>query len=128
VRVLLDTHAFLWFLAGDDRLPERVRELVVDPRNEVLLSMASVWEMAIKASMGKLVLTRPFDAMIREQLSRQRIGLFGVELAHVLRVAVLPFHHRDPFDRLIVAQALVEGIPVAGADAAFDAYGVTRIW
>ena len=84
MRVLLDTHAFLWFLAGDDRLPERVRELVVDPRNEVLLSMASVWEMAIKASMGKLVLTRPFDAMIREQLSRQRIGLFGVELAHVL--------------------------------------------
>ncbi len=125
---LLDTHAFLWLRQGDVRLTDAVRELYADGANDFLLSIASVWEMAIKASIGKLTFPSPLRDIIREAGVAQGIGLLPVALDHVLRVEHLPFHHRDPFDRCLAAQALEEGLPVVSRDTAFDAYGVKRAW
>jgi PIN domain nuclease of toxin-antitoxin system len=128
VKVLLDTHAFLWFITGDRRISSRSRSLIEDSGNELLLSVASVWEMAIKASLGKLQFTQPLDKVIPEHLSANLIDLFPVTLSHALRVAGLPFHHRDPFDRMLIAQGLHEGISILSSDEAFDLYGVSRLW
>jgi PIN domain nuclease of toxin-antitoxin system len=128
VTALLDTHSFLWFIAGDSRLSETARRFIADPQNTVLVSTASLWEIAIKVSIGKLALAQPYGELIPQQLERQRIGVLGVELPHLAAVATLPLHHRDPFDRLIIAQALTESVPVVSIDGAFDAYSVRRIW
>jgi len=128
VRLLLDTHSFLWFVGGDSSLSIAVRLLIEDADNVVLLSAASVWEIAIKVSLGKLHLEQPFDVLIPQQLLVNHIELLGITLQHTAMVARLPFHHRDPFDRLLIAQAIVEQIPVITRDPAFDAYPVQRLW
>lgn len=128
MRVLLDTHSLLWFLAGDERLSERAREMVEDGQNEVLTSIASLWEAAIKHSLGKLDLGRPFAELIPDQLEANSISVLSIEVPHVVRLIALPFHHRDPFDRLIIAQSLVEDLPLIGLDSDFDLYGVRRVW
>jgi PIN domain nuclease of toxin-antitoxin system len=128
MRALLDTHVFVWFIGGEERLSRAARELVQDRENEILISVASLWEIAIKHSLGKLDLERPFAELIPEQLDRQGLGVLSLELKHLAEVDRLPFHHRDPFDRVIAAQALSEGIPVISVDAALDPYGVSRIW
>lgn len=128
IRALLDTHVFVWFIGGEERLSRAARELLQDRENEILISVASLWEIAIKHSLGKLDLERPFAELIPEQLDRQGITILPLELAHLTEVDRLPFHHRDPFDRVIAAQALSERIPVISVDAALDPYGVTRIW
>jgi len=128
MRALLDTHAFLWFLEGSDQLSSTARETIEDGGNVVLVSVASLWEIAVKHSLGRLDLGKPFEVLIPEELSANAIGILQVEISHLTRIISLPFHHRDPFDRLIVAQALVENLPVIGVDPAFDLYGVERIW
>ena len=128
MRCLLDTHVFLWLASGDERLTPASVELFEEPKNDFLLSAASVWEMAIKQSLGRLKLARPLAGLIELATRDQSVGLLGIELAHVAHVATLPFHHRDPFDRLLVAQALSEGLPVLSDKAVFDEYGVLRIW
>lgn len=127
-RALLDTHAFLWFTTGEAKLSDAARTLITDPRNEILLSLASLWEMAIKASLGKLILKPSFDAAILGQMARNDIRLLGIEVAHVREVLTLPLHHRDPFDRLLIAQATVEDLPVISIDGMFDSYSVRRLW
>jgi PIN domain nuclease of toxin-antitoxin system len=128
VRLLLDTHSFLWFVGGDSSLSVAARLLIEDADNSVFLSAASVWEIAIKVSLGKLHLEQPFDVLIPQQLLVNHIELLGITLQHTAIVARLPFHHRDPFDRLLIAQAIVEQIPVITRDPAFDAYPVQRLW
>lgn len=128
MRILLDTHSFLWFIAGNSRLSARARELIEDPANERLVSMASVWEMAIKASMDRLHFSQPFATVIPEQFQRNDMHVLDITVAHTAQVAILPFHHRDPFDRMLIAQAFVEAIPIVGVDSAFDVYGITRLW
>lgn len=128
MRCLLDTHVFLWLASGDDRLPAACIELFEEPKNDFLLSNASVWEMAIKQSLSRLKLGRPLSGIVELATRDQSIGLLGIELAHVTHVATLPWHHRDPFDRLLVAQALIEGLPVLSDRTVFDEYGVLRIW
>lgn len=128
MRALLDTHTFLWFITDDSQLSDSARTTLEDGGNEILLSVASIWEMAIKVSLGKLALAGPFDNYIEEQLRLNAIDVLSITVAHVAAVVSLPFHHRDPFDRLLVAQASVEGIPIIGADTAFDAYPIIRIW
>jgi PIN domain nuclease of toxin-antitoxin system len=128
MRLLLDTHAFLWFIMGSSSLSPSTRDLIEDGANERFLSAASLWEIAIKVSIGKLTLSAPFDVLFPEQLDSNGIGLLGIEAAHTAVVSTLPFHHRDPFDRLLVAQAVVEGMPIISTDIAFDAYPVTRLW
>jgi PIN domain nuclease of toxin-antitoxin system len=128
MRVLIDTHVFLWFIAGDNRLSKRVRHLIERPDNEVLLSIASVWEIAIKTSIGKLTMSEPFDELIPEQVVDNEIEMLAIHLDDLKLVATLPLHHRDPFDRLIISQAITQGIPLASDDANFDQYNVVRLW
>ena len=128
MRLLLDAHAFLWFLEGSDRLSSPAQAIIEEPENVVQVSVATLWEIAIKHSLGRLELQRPFEELIPEQLATNGFGLLPVELSHISKVATLPFHHRDPFDRLIIAQALVEDISIVGRDAEFDRYGVKRLW
>jgi PIN domain nuclease of toxin-antitoxin system len=128
MRLLLDTHAFLWFIMGSANLSVNARALIENPANERLLSVASLWEVAIKVSLGKLILSAPFDELIPAQLKLNGIDLLSIKVDHLSTLTTLPFHHRDPFDRLIIAQAMVEKLPVISIDAAFDTYGVTRDW
>lgn len=106
--MLLDTLAFLWFIDGDERLTPTARALIEDLNNDVYLSVASLWEIAIKISLGRLQLAQPFATFIPHQLSINQIGLLGMTISHMTIIASLPFHHRDPFDRLLVAQAQIE--------------------
>ena len=126
MRVLLDTQAFLWLIGGDRRITRRARSTFLDPANEKYLSMASAWEIAIKQSLGKLKLATA--EVIQTEMRHNAIGFLDIRFNHVMHVASMPKHHRDPFDRLIIAQAQIEGIPILGADSAFDRYEVKRIW
>ena len=128
MKLLLDTHAFLWFIAGSERLSATGRQLIEESANQPLLSAASLWEMAIKLSLGRLQLGRPFEDLIPEQMRLNGIQLLGIELEHVTPMTTSPFHYRDPFNRLIVAQAMVEQMPIVSADPAFDAYPFARLW
>jgi PIN domain nuclease of toxin-antitoxin system len=128
VKLLLDTHAFLWWVEGAPALGRRARAEVANPDNDVFLSIASCWELAIKISLGKLRLTQSLERFIPEQLTRNGFVLFGVEFRHVALIADLPFHHRDPFDRVLVAQALLDELAIVSADRVFRKYGVTVVW
>ncbi|MEK6608398.1 MAG: type II toxin-antitoxin system VapC family toxin [Myxococcota bacterium] len=128
MRCLIDTHAFIWILTADPRLSVGARRCFHTRANEFFLSAASVWEMAIKTSLGRLALGVDLDHLVRKEAPARGIAHLPVEPEHALAVAALPFHHRDPFDRLLVAQARLEGLRLLSADAALDKYGVPRIW
>jgi PIN domain nuclease of toxin-antitoxin system len=128
MRLLLDTHAPLWFLAGSSQLSPAALAAINDPANEPWLSPISLLEIAIKVRINKLRLTRPFGVLFPAQLIANRIRLWPIEAAHAAALTTLAFHHRDPFNRLIAATALVEGLTLVSADSVFDAYGVTRLW
>lgn len=128
MKYLLDTHTLIWFLTGDKKLSDKARYLIDNPDNRKFLSIASLWEIAIKVSLGKLALNKPFEKLFPEQLHFNRIEILDITVDNLIKLTSLPFHHRDPFDRLIIAQALVEGLPVIGADVIFDAYGINREW
>lgn len=128
MRLLLDTHAFLWFVWDDPQLSTTAKSAIEAEDNLICLSAASPWETSIKVSTGKLSVGQDIEPFFAEHLDRNDIILLPISLAHVGEVSVLPFHHKDPFDRLIIAQSLVEGHTLISADAVFDRYGVTRIW
>ena len=126
--LLLDTHTLLWFLRDDSNLSGPAKELILDPANRKLVSIASCWEIAIKASLKKLGLTEPSYTLLARELPRNGFGLLDIRLSHATHVETLPMHHKDPFDRLLAAQAIVEDIPIISADEIIDEYGVTRLW
>lgn len=128
MNILLDTHAFLWFIAGSDELSVTARELIEDEENRIFLSAASLWEMAIKVSLEKITLSEPFETLIPEQLSQNGIEILNINTSHAAKIIQLPFHHRDPFDRLLIAQASVENMPIISIDESFDSHEVKRIW
>lgn len=128
MKVLIDTHAFLWFAWNDSKLSVKAWDIIANQENDVLLSAASAWELAIKVSQGKLTLTQPFNVFLPRQLSMNTLTLLPITLPHIECVAQLPLFHKDPFDRMIVAQSLTESIPVVSADAVLDNYGIRRIW
>ncbi|MCL1472290.1 type II toxin-antitoxin system VapC family toxin [Argonema antarcticum] len=128
MRLLLDTHTFIWYVTDNPKLSPTVRTLIDDGNNETLLSIASIWEMAIKQSIGKLSFGMPFRMFIEQQVSLNRIDILDINLDYIEVIATLPLHHRDPFDRLIIAQAMVEQIPILSADSAFDVYPIQRLW
>src|SRR4051794_40633258 len=128
MRLLLDTHALLWFIIGDSKLSTTARVAIEDPRNEKLVSAGSIWEIAVKVSLGKLTLAEPFGVIIPRELGRNGFVILPITTAHADRISTMPFHHRDPFDRLLIAQAQQEALTVVGLDPQFDAYGVKRIW
>lgn len=128
MRLLLDTHAWLWFVLGDPMLSTSSRRLIEDPANEKLVSPASYWEVAIKVSIGKYVLPQPYEAFFHDAITNQGFGILPILPAHAVLLCTLPFHHRDPFDRLLVAQSLVERLPLVSADGVLDRYGIQRLW
>ncbi|MBS1788005.1 MAG: type II toxin-antitoxin system VapC family toxin [Acidobacteria bacterium] len=130
MNLLLDTHTFLWFAVASlgKSLPEPTRELLEDKSNRIYLSSASPWEVAIKVSIGKLQLPQSIRQIVQTEINNNDLILLDIGLAHLDLVERLPFHHKDPFDRLLIAQAEVEGFTIVGVDAAFDAYGVNRLW
>ncbi len=128
MRVLLDMHTFLWFIEADRLLSISARTIMEDSATEVYLSIASAWEMAIKISIGKLILRGPIEEVIAQQQRDNDITLLDITVSHIARLTTLPIHHRDPFDRLLIAQAMTENLPIVSVDSAFDAYAVTRLW
>ena len=127
MRLLLDTQAFLWFLLDDERLSSPAKTAI--EQTEILyLSPASHWEIAIKIALGKFALPEPYTQFMERELATNNITILPIEIGHTAQVTVLPFHHRDPFDRLIIAQALAEKLPVVSSDTQFDAYGIKRVW
>jgi PIN domain nuclease of toxin-antitoxin system len=128
MNILLDTHTFLWFVADDRRLSDKARALIEAEDSQPFLSMASLWEMAIKVSLGKLKFEQPYELFVPQQLAMNGFGILNISLEHTAGISTLPFHHRDPFDRLIAVQARLEKMCLVSADAAFDAYEIQRVW
>jgi PIN domain nuclease of toxin-antitoxin system len=126
--LLLDTHAFPWFIADDARLSTAAATRIGDPGERVAVSTVSLWEIVIKLGTGKLRLDHPVDRLWPESLAANDFEALLVTPAHVLALAPLPPHHRDPFDRLLIAQAIHEGLPVVSADPMFDRYPIESIW
>ena len=128
MRLLLDTHAFLWFITGSNKLSPSAREAFESPANTNWVSIATLWEMVIKASLGKLTLGRPFRDLVTTQLAENGFSLLQVEVDHLAALMDLPYHHRDLFDRLLVAQCTADDLALVTCDSAFSAYDVRRIW
>ena len=128
MNILLDTHTALWFLAGDKRLSDTARDAIESEENVRIFSDASLWEIAIKQSLGKLRLSEPFDSRLMGALKRNAIESLAIEKSHIFGVAKLPFNHRDPFDRLLISSAIVESLPIITDDSAFRKYPVEVIW
>lgn len=128
MRILLDTHAFLWWVTDDEQLSRRARRLLGDGRNEILFSAASAWEISIKSSLGRVTLPDDAERYIAAQLEQNAFGVLPVRLHHALRVATLPALHRDPFDRMLVAQALVEELAILSRDVRLGGYSVRVLW
>ena len=128
MRVLLDTHTFLWFLLEDPQLSTTASDVIIDSTNDVEVSPATYWEIAIKIRLGKYALPEPYDIFIEREITTNDFHILPIEPKHTAVLTTLPLHHRDPFDRLLIAQALVEAMPILSVDTAFDAYPVTRLW
>ncbi|MEB3217992.1 MAG: type II toxin-antitoxin system VapC family toxin [Nostocales cyanobacterium 94392] len=128
MKLLLDTHTFIWFVIDSPQLSSNAKTLIEDEYNEKFFSIASIWEMAIKQSLGKLAFNLPLQTFVRQQMEQNSMALLNIEIDHVTTVATMQLHHKDPFDRLLIAQAMVEQLPVIGVDSAFDAYSIQRIW
>jgi PIN domain nuclease of toxin-antitoxin system len=126
--MLLDTHALLWFYLDDPRLSAAAKAAILDAANSKLVSPATYWEIAIKLSLGKYVLKESFDEFLQHAIFDNGFQILPIEPRHVAALPGLPFHHKDPFDRLLAAQALVEDAHLASSDDVFDRYGVRRIW
>lgn len=125
---LIDTLTFLWFITDHASLSSHAENLIQQPDNPVYLSVGSIWEMSIKVSLNRLEMPTPFNEFIDSQLIENRIALLPIRTEHTAKLISLPFHHQDPFDRLLVAQALHEGYTLISKDEIFDPYGVDRQW
>ena len=124
MRLLLDTHVWLWMISADERLGDDTRRILTDPQTETYLSVAAVWELAIKHAAGKLRYTGSPSVQVPLHIKRSGVGTLGITVEQALKAAALPMHHRDPFDRLMLAQAADQELTFATADAKLEAYGV----
>lgn len=128
MKLLLDTHTLLWFIAGSASLSADARNLIEDTEHEKFVSIASIWETAIKVSIGKMSLSAPFDVLFPHQLQINGFELLPVKVEHTSIITTLAFHHRDPFDRLLIAQAIEEKMTLVSSDKVFDHYATARLW
>ena len=130
MKLLLDTHAMYWYIEGDSKLSSTAQTLIQDATNEVLISPASYWEIAIKVSIGKWTLNRPYEEFIDLGLKQYGFQVLPLLPTHTSRLIGMAFppNHKDPFDRLLVAQAIVEGVPLVSVDPKLDAYPIKRLW
>ncbi|MBC8099871.1 MAG: type II toxin-antitoxin system VapC family toxin [Armatimonadetes bacterium] len=128
MRCLIDTHTFIWLDTQPERLSARVATFIADDFNTIFLSHISIWELQIKIQLGKLQLSKSLVDSLETQRQNNQLELLTVELAHILTLDKLPFHHRDPFDRLLIAQAMAEGLPLISRDSVFSQYPIKVIW
>ena len=128
MRLLLDTHALLWFYLNDPQLSARAMALILDSANVKLVSPASYWEIAIKVNIGKYALKVPYHEFIQEAIHDNGFEILPIEPRHTSALVALPRHHNDPFDRLLIAQAIIENVSILSVDAIFDNYAVSRLW
>ena len=128
MRLLLDTHALLWFLREPEKLPSPVKEGIAAAGHEAFVSVGSLWEIAIKSSLGKLNLPKPYDQLFPGSVTDSGLTLLSIEPPHLSALSRLPWHHRDPFDRLLIAQGQVEGLTLVSGDQHFPAYGIPLLW
>ena len=128
MKVLLDTHAFLWLITDDERLSENARQTYLNTENSLFFSAASLWEIGIKKSLGKISLKDGWSQTIKEEMDINTIQWLPIEMTHCAEVAGLPFHHRDPFDRMLIAQAIVEEMKLISRDSPLSNYAIELIW
>lgn len=128
MKLLLDTHAFLWMSLDDPQLSQNARDLLAETENELWLSPASYWEIAIKISLGKYQLAEALDDFVNREIDNNGVSILPISPQHAQAVTALPFHHKDPFDRLLVAQATTEQMDIVSKDDKFDPYGIQRLW
>jgi PIN domain nuclease of toxin-antitoxin system len=128
MRVLIDTHVFIWWTGDIKKLSSRVHDLLIDPNTEVVLSVVSIWEMQIKSSLGKIQFKMPLPELVNDEISRNKIELLPLSLSHIYALSALAQHHRDPFDRILIAQSMEADLQIISIDQKFDAYGVQRFW
>lgn len=128
MRYLLDTHTLLWIVNDDPQLSNKAKNIFLNNENDIFASMASVWEMAIKISLKKLEIPGTLSDFVKEHIRGNKIDILSIELNHLYQLENLTYFHRDPFDRLIICQAIVENIPILSNDKAFDDYPIQRIW
>jgi PIN domain nuclease of toxin-antitoxin system len=126
--ILIDTHAFLWFIEDNEKLSNKAKNVIENENNRKFLSLASVWELARKYSIGKIKFEQNFNDFIDEQLAVNNITLLAIKLEHIKIVSQLTLHHKDPFDRLIITQAIAENLPIISIDNIFDSYAIQKIW
>ena len=128
MKVLLDTHAFLWLITDEDRLSENARQTFLNTENSLFFSAASLWEICIKKSLGKISLKDEWFRTIQAEMETNTIQWLPLEMAHCAEVTDLPFHHRDPFDRMLIAQAIVEEMKLLSRDSRLSDYAIELIW
>lgn len=128
MKLLFDTHVLLWIVGDESQLSATAKSVYLNPENDLYLSSASVWEMAIKISLERLKIPATLEEFVATHVRGNGIKILPIALDHLYRIEHLPFHHRDPFDRLLIAQAICENYPIVSADSSFDAYPVTRVW
>lgn len=128
MRYLLDTHTLLWIVDDNPKLGNKAKSIYLNEKNDIYTSIASVWEIAIKSSLKKLEIPGTLSEFVREHVRGNKIDIMSIELTHLYQLENLTYFHRDPFDRLIISQAIVENIPVLSNDEAFDDYPIQRIW
>ncbi len=127
MRLLIDTHAVIWYVDQDHLLSPAAHSAITDPANDIVLSAVTIWEVAIKVGLGKLTLSQPYRLWINQALADLGATVLPITVEYADAQAALPMHHRDPFDRLLIAQALVEGVALVSVDTQFDLYGVDRL-
>lgn len=128
MNLLLDTHTFLWFVLDEPQLSASASALIEDTANDILISPATFWEIAIKVKLGKLDLRSPYDVFMHRGIVGNEFTILPIEPKHTSLLTTMPLHHKDPFDRLLVAQAKVENMAIISGDEMLDAYGVQRLW
>ena len=128
MRILVDTHTFIWAVSDPKRLSHKAKVLLEDPDNDAVLSVASIWEMAIKTSLGRLTIASSLADLLRDQISHRQFSVLSISAEHAIGVVSLPMYHTDPFDRLLVSQCKIEQIPLVSRDSELDAYGIERAW
>ncbi|MBM4176371.1 MAG: type II toxin-antitoxin system VapC family toxin [Ignavibacteria bacterium] len=128
MKYLLDTHTFLWFVGGIEKISLKVTELIINSNNQKFISIASIWELSIKISLKKIEIEESLIDFVKSECEKNGFDLLNINLDHLNRLCNLPFHHKDPFDRLIISQALTENIPIISSDEVFEKYKVKMIW
>ncbi|WP_413176466.1 type II toxin-antitoxin system VapC family toxin [Anabaena azotica] len=128
MRILIDTHVFIWWTGDSQKLSLTVYNLLTNPKTQVILSVVSIWEMQIKLSLGKLELKTALPELVEDEVKQNRIELLPLDLSHIYALSNLPNHHRDPFDRLLIAQAKSEELVIISIDEKFDGYDIERLW